>query len=124
MCVAELAGEVPPLSRFTMYAHLDPARTSAVLELRVNGVRREVTTLTGFSGPLVEVPWPESVPCAMRWYRDGVRTYVLHHRAATDSERAPLRVSWGYVPVGWQDGAIRERGEFVTLAEGRAWPVD
>ena len=46
------------------------------------------------------------------------------HHDALDESALPMFLSWGYVPVGWRDGAIRERGAFVTLAEGRAWPVD
>ncbi len=121
IAVCRLVGEVPPLSRFEMYADLDPARTTAVLQLRADGVPADPSSLERFSGDeLTELPLPRGVPCTMRWFRDDARTFILDHRAASDAP-GPVTLEWGYVVVGWRDGAVHELSPFVTLARGRAW---
>lgn len=122
LALAQLLGEVPPLSRFTMYAQLPDERAVAVLQLRADGVPVEPWDYEGFSGAgLLDPPWPEGVPCTMRWYRDEVRAFVQRHRG-DPAAPGPVTVSWGYVVVGWREGQVAERAPFVTLAEGRARP--
>lgn len=117
---SEALGEVPPLSRLPMYAALDASRTTAVLSMRVDGRVVDPTSLDRFTGEaLLSLPWPERVPCTMRWFRDETRAYVSAHAGDHDG---PLVVQWGYVLVGWREGSVGELGAFVPLAEGHAWP--
>ena len=120
--LCELLGEVPPFSRFEMYAGLaSERRSSAVLQFRVGGEPVLPWSLTRFTGDgLFELPLPELAPSTMRWYRDEARTFVRAH-PGEGAAPGPVAVTWGYVVVGWRDDRVEELEPFVTLAEGHAW---
>ena len=114
--LAVLFGEVWPLSRFTMYAHLP---TDAVVPvLRVNGQAHypeELVDFHGCSSSAIRIP--SGVRCRVGWRQDEIARWVSSHSA---SQPGDVRVQFGYQWLRASEQGPRLDAEFIELCAGSA----
>jgi len=114
--LAVVVGEVWPLSRFPMYAHLPV--TGAVPVVEVEGawvVPEDLTAFHGCSGPQIRIP--SGVPHRVGWRLDEIARWVKAHSATSPG---PVQVRFGYRVVQVTDQGPRLDDNFVELCAGTA----
>jgi hypothetical protein len=122
VATAVLVGDCWPIARFDMYADLRGYDESAVIVFRADGRPVEIEQYEDFTDDtLAHAPDPRGVRYTMGWRLDETRRWVLTHKAPPGTAPGPVNVQVGYVTVRI-DGGPHQVGDFVVLAEGRAWP--
>jgi len=113
-----LAGEVFPLSRFSMYADARAYGTSHVPVFLADGEPADIRDYRRFSGLDPALMGPGRRICSLGFEVDEAERWVADH---TGTEAGPSSVAYGYVSVRLVDGAV-VRGEPEIVTRGTAWP--
>jgi hypothetical protein len=112
-------GEVWPLSRFPMYAHLP--REGAVPVLIVEGEEVRPEELVDFHGcSAAQVRIPSGVPHRVGWRLDEIGRWVTAHTAHTATQPGELEVSFGYRVLRITPEGPRLDEQVVELCRGTA----
>lgn len=116
LTLASLAGEVWPLSRYPMYAHMKPE--GAIPLMLVDGEPALPEDFEAFHGcGPGDVRIPRGTPSRMGWRMDEVQRWLASHSGAAPGD-VPVR--FGHATLALTPDGPRLADDFVLLCEGTA----